>query len=226
MKRMDVVLGVCVMAMCGAGQAGWAAEEDSAKTAEQDRRGSRAESLIRRFDDPARDAWQQPEKVLDLLEPLKDKVVADIGAGSGYFTFRLPERGARVVAIDIDEGMLKHLETKRQASAHADRIEVRKTAPDRSGLKPSEADVVFMVNTYHHISDRVAYLGDLRKGLSPDGRLVIVDFFKRELPVGPPPDHKLAREIAEKELREAGFRDLRVDTETFPNQYVIEVRKP
>jgi SAM-dependent methyltransferase len=70
---------------------------------------------------------------------------------------------------------------------------------------PEPVDVIFLCNTYHHIEDRVTYFRKLRSKLRPGGRLVVVDYYKRPLPKGPPPGHKLAAEVVERELNQAGY---------------------
>ncbi len=179
------------------------------------------EELLARFEDPERDHWQQPEAVLQMLGDLGEKTVADIGAGSGYFAFRMAPHAQKVIAIDIDQRFLDYIDEKNAARPERLPIETRLAAPDNPKLAPAEADVVLIVNTYHHIENRVRYFAGVRKNLPPGGRLVVVDFFKKELPVGPPPEIKLSETVVEKELREAGFTEIHIDTSTLPYQYII-----
>ena len=111
------------------------------------------EKLMARFEDPARAKWQKPEKVIASLGPLDGKTVADIGAGTGYFSFPISKQAAKVIAIDIDQRFLDYIEQKKQTQKIDDNIETRLTKPDSSGLKPREADMVLIVDTYHHIND-------------------------------------------------------------------------
>jgi len=180
------------------------------------------DKLVARFEDPARVKWQKPEKVIASLGPLAGKTVADIGAGTGYFAFPIAKKASKVIAIDIDQRFLDYIEHKEQTQKIGDNIETRLTALDSSGLKPSEADVVLIVDTYHHIEQRVEYLKKLKNCLREGGMLVIVDFKKEKTPVGPPVELRLAQEQVESELKSAGFTIVSADRETLPYQYIIK----
>ncbi len=179
------------------------------------------DKLVGHFEDPGRAEWQKPELVLASLGDLAGLTVADIGAGSGYFTFQLSTKAERVLAIDIDQRMLDYIDTKKTEQSIGNNVETRNTLPDAPGLVDGEADVVLIVNTYHHIEMRIDYLRKLARGLAPAGRLVIVDFFKRELPVGPPPHMKLSPDDVLQELETAGFIPAVTDTNSLPYQYLI-----
>lgn len=179
------------------------------------------QELVAGFESPERMAWQRPDVLLDRLGALAGKTVADIGSGSGFLAFRMADRGARVLCIDIDERFLAYILGKRDALGLEDRIEPRLSPPDRAALARSEVDLVVTVNTYHHIEDRVAYFRAVREALRPGGRLVVVDFLEGELPVGPPPPMKIAADRVARELREAGFQGIEVDRETLPYQFVL-----
>ena len=85
-------------------------------------------------------------------------------------------------------------------------------------------DLVLIVDTYHHIDGRLRYFGDLRKVLSPRGRVAIVDFEKRELPVGPPPEHKLGKEQIADEMRQAGYTLVQDLDDLLPYQVLLVFR--
>jgi ubiquinone/menaquinone biosynthesis C-methylase UbiE len=182
------------------------------------------ERLVARFEDPARAEWQKPEAVLNSLQPLKGKTVADIGAGTGYFAFRFAQEAAKVIAIDIDQRFLDHIREKKETEGSGANLETRLTTPDSPGLKPQEADVVVIVNTFHHIENRVEYLKKLKEGLRPDGVLVILDFKKEKTPPGPPVELRLSPEQVQSELTAAGFTILSADGEMLPYQYLIRAR--
>jgi 2-polyprenyl-3-methyl-5-hydroxy-6-metoxy-1,4-benzoquinol methylase len=179
------------------------------------------ELLLKQFEDPQRAAWQKPEQVIALLGDLSGKTIADIGAGSGYFDFPLAEKAEKVIAIDIDRRFLDYIEDKNNALPQKLPIETRLAEEDDPHLAYGEADMVIIVNTYHHIENRPDYFNDVRKKLKPNGSLIVVDFFKREAPVGPPVEMKLSGETVTGELRKAGFEDLSLDTNTLPYQYII-----
>ncbi len=182
------------------------------------------DKLVSRFEDPSRAAWQKPEKVIASLGPLDGKTVADIGAGSGYFAFPIAKKAAKVIAIDIDQRFLDYIDHKKQTQKIGSNIETRLTTPDSPGLKPSEAEMVLIVDTYHHIEDRVEYLKKLKKGIHQGGVLVIIDFKKEKTPPGPPIELRLAETQVKSELKSAGFTVVSVDGDTLPYQYIIKAQ--
>ena len=182
------------------------------------------EKLAARFEDPARAEWQKPEKVIASLGSLQGKTVADIGAGTGYFAFPIAKQAVKVIAIDIDQRFLNHIAQKKQKQKAGGNIETRLTKPDSPGLKPREADLVLIVDTYHHIEDRIEYLKRLKKCLPQDGMLVIIDFKKMKTPPGPSLELRVAEEQVESELKSAGFILVAADKEMLPYQYIIRAR--
>ena len=167
---------------------------------------------------------QKPDEVIAGLGPLAGKTVADIGAGTGYFSFPIADRGAKVIAIDIDQRFLDYIKARKQKEKTKGEIEVRPTTPDSPGLKPGEADLILIVDTWHHIENHAAYLKKLREALHRGGTLVIIDFKKKKTPEGPPPELRLAPTEVESELRAAGFTIASTDEKTLPYQYIIKAR--
>lgn len=184
------------------------------------------ESLVARFENPERDRWQKPDLVVAMLGDLTGKTVMDLGSGTGYFTFRMFEAGARVIAADVDERFLSLIKEKQASLPRmaVGGVETRLVPYDSPSILPGELDIFFTVNTYHHIEDRVAYLKQVHQGLKSGGKAVIVDFFKADLPVGPPMDIKLSEEQVKAELLQAGFTDVRIDTQSLFYQYIITAR--
>lgn len=180
--------------------------------------------LVAHFEDPARRQWQKPELVVASLGPLDQKSVADIGAGTGYFAFPIATKAAKVIAIDIDQRFLDYIEQKKQTRKIGGNIETRLTAPDSPGLKSGEADVVLIVDTVHHIQDRIEYFKKLKQDLAKGGVLVIVDFKKEKTPPGPPVELRLAPDQVESELKSAGFAVVTVDRDSLPYQYIIKAK--
>ena len=186
--------------------------------------GSDFHELVARFEDPARAQWQKPGEVIASLGPLDGKTVADIGAGTGYFAFPLAKKAAKVIAIDIDQRFLDYIEQRKQAEKTSGNIETRLTAPNAPGLKPGEADVVLIVDTFHHVENRIQYLKKLKGLLGKGGLLVIVDFRKQKPPPGPPIDLRLAPEQVESELKSAGFAVVSTDRDLLPYQYITKAK--
>ncbi|MCB0303040.1 MAG: class I SAM-dependent methyltransferase [Calditrichaeota bacterium] len=182
------------------------------------------DSLVERFNNPERDAWQKPEWVIGLMGDLQGKTVVDIGAGSGYFSFPIAAKGARVLALDINQRFLDYIKQKRDAMSEKPAIETRLVPEDNPKLMPGEADDVIIVNTYHHIGNRPDYFHKVKTGLKPGGALLVIDYKKEELPHGPPLEMKLAPEAVVSELQQAGFTEISVDEESLEYQYVVMAR--
>ena len=185
-------------------------------------RSSTAE-LIARFESPERDAYQHPEKVLPYLGELKGKRIMDIGAGSGYFSVKLAAQGAQVIAAEVNEEFLAHI-NERIAQEGLKNIETRKIPYDAPGLEKGEVDMVLIVNTYHHIEDRAAYFAKVKNGTTADGELVVIDFFKADVPVGPPVGHKVSIDEVIAELKQAGYTAFTVEVALLPYQYIVRAR--
>lgn len=198
-------------------------KNDSTKTANEYMHQSSTDDLIKRFESPERDAYQKPEKVLAYLGDLKDKKIMDIGSGSGYFSVKLAEKGAQVIAADVSDEFQTVLK-KRIEDNKLENIELRKIPYDSPNLEDNEVDMVLIVNTYHHIENRSDYFSKVKKGIRPDGELVVIDFFKKEIPVGPPVDHKVSLETVKKELKEAGYTQLDVNVDLLPYQFIIRAK--
>jgi cyclopropane fatty-acyl-phospholipid synthase-like methyltransferase len=181
------------------------------------------EELIQNFESPERDAYQKPELVLDYLGDITDKTIMDIGAGSGYFSVKLADKGAKVIAADVSDEFQAALK-KRIETNNLENIELRKIPYDSPSLSEKEVDMVLIVNTYHHIEDRVSYFSEVKTGLKDSGELVVIDFFKKDLPVGPKPDHKIAMDVVTDELKQAGYTLVDVNVDLLPYQYIIRAR--
>ncbi len=174
-----------------------------------------------------RENWQKPQMVISLLGDLSVMTVADIGAGTGYFTMRLARKAKKVIAIDIDEEMLKYID--RQVKKNRDtlelNIETRYTNADDPSLHPDEVDLVLIVNTYPYITDRVNYFQKVRSGISEGGRLVVIDFKKRKLPVGPPVDQKVSASLVVNQLDSAGFSPIEINSNSLEYQFIVTAFK-
>ena len=184
---------------------------------------SSVEELIERFESEERDAYQQPEKVLEYLGAISGKKIMDIGAGSGYFSVRLAAKDAEVIAADVNEEFLSFIE-QRIAKENLENIELRKIPYDSPSLEKVEVDMVLVVNTYHHIENRSAYFAKVRQGLRTDGELVIIDFFKADAPVGPPMDHKISIDQVIAELKAAGYTTFEAKVDLLPYQYILKAK--
>jgi ubiquinone/menaquinone biosynthesis C-methylase UbiE len=199
-----------------------AAAQEAATAPQMQHRHSDTAAYIASLEDPARDQWQKPDAVVEALKLRPGEVVADIGAGSGYFSLRFAravgDRG-RVYAVDIDPEMIRHL-NRRRRDEHLRNVVTVLSDPDDPLLPEGSVDRVVIVDTWHHVEDHATYLQRLRKVLRPGGQVVQIDFQKRELPVGPPLSMKIAREDLVKEMEAAGFQ-LSGEQTFLPYQYFL-----
>ena len=174
------------------------------------------------LDDPARDAYQKPDEVMKALELRAGEVVADIGAGSGYFAVRFARAvgdAGRVYAVDISPDMIRHL-NRRIRDAGIRNVVTVLSEPDDPLLPDASVDRFVIVDTWHHVEDQRKYLDLLKRMLKPGGQVVHIDFQKRDLPVGPPVGMKIAREDLVKQMEDAGFR-LAAEHTFLPYQYFL-----
>ena len=181
------------------------------------------ERYAKGFDDPARDAWQMPSRVIEALALPAGAKVADIGAGTGYFSTRLAKAAARptVFAVDVEPAMVGYL-TKRAATeglANLRAVQASATSPNL----PEPVDVVLVVDTFHHIGDRATYFAGLRKHLRPGGRVAIIDFRKDAPGDGPPAHFRFTPEQISAEMAAAGYA-LDAGHDFLPRQHFLVYR--
>jgi ubiquinone/menaquinone biosynthesis C-methylase UbiE len=153
-----------------------------------------------------RDQWQQPEKVVAELKIEPGSVVADLGSGGGYFTFRLADAvgpGGKVYAVDIDRDMAE-LIARRATEEGRRNVEVILAKPQDPLLPQAAVDLIFTSNTYHHIDNRIAYFIKLRPTLRPGGRVAIIDFDRRSWLEGLL-RHYTPSEFIKREMEQAGY---------------------
>ena len=181
-----------------------------------------AERWAHVFDDPARDAWQKPHEVIQALALTPDAVVADIGAGTGYFAVRLASMVplGRVYAVDVEPDMVAYLAARAKREKRGNLFAIAGT-PDDPRLT-EKADVIVLVDVYHHIDQRDRYFSRLRASLKPGGRLAIIDF-RMDARDGPPKAARIAPERVVAELKAAGY-SLTQEHDFLPRQYFLVFR--
>jgi arsenite methyltransferase len=189
---------------------------------EMHRLHSDSKAYIAMLDDPARDATQKPHEVVMALGLQEGQRIADIGAGSGYFTFRFARHvgaAGRVYAVDVSPEMVLHL-NERIRDAGLDNVRPILSRPDDPLLADASVDRIFICDTWHHIPSHPAYLERLKKALRPGGQVIIVDFQKKPTAVGAPMEIRIAREDVVKEFQQTGYGLIREET-FLPNQYFL-----
>jgi cyclopropane fatty-acyl-phospholipid synthase-like methyltransferase len=180
------------------------------------RRFDDPEKWAKNFDDPARDKWQMPDRVIAALALKPGQSIADVGAGTGYFSIRLAKSPAapKVFAVDIEESMVKYI--GHRAAKEGLKNIAGVVASAGSANIPEPVDLILIVDTFHHIPSRDAYFRALRASLKPGGRLAIIDWLPGG-PMGPPEMFRFSPEKIAAELEKAGWK--KVGQHTFlPNQ--------
>ncbi len=189
---------------------------------------SELDDAIKKNENPDRNNWQKPRKVIERLGNLTDKVVADIGAGSGYFSFQILPNAGKVIAIDIDPNALAQIDTlaKKLPAELQPKLETRLVGFNDPNLGDEEVDIVFLSNTYSYIENKVDYLKIVYKGLKPKGRIYIVDFKMKILPqIFPKAEERVPLFEVERHLQEAGFKHIFSDDKTLDYQYIVIAEK-
>lgn len=153
-----------------------------------------------------RDGWQQPDRVVETLSLKPGARVADLGAGGGYFTFRLARAvgpTGRVYAVDVDADMNEYVAGRAKAEGLAN-VEVILAEPADPKLPEEGVDLLFTCNTYHHLEHRARYFEAVRERLRPHGRVAILEY--ADSPSWFLPSHTTSAETIRSEMEAAGFR--------------------
>ncbi len=168
-------------------------------------------SQAERLDNPERLLWLPPAEVIGALAAHTGETVADVGAGTGYFSLPLSSAvgaAGKVYAVDGQSEMLGWIKMKLDQAEFAN-IELIHAEAEQSGLPASSCDLFFLANLWHEIEDRVAVLSEARRVLKKGGRIAILDWRTDVEPVaGPPLAHRIAPADALREMRLAGFGQL------------------
>jgi len=208
-------------AIAGPSLWGTAPRQAAAQTVHDHKHGfSGAQAWAKVLEDPKRDAWQKPHEVMQALGLKPDSVVADIGAGTGYFATRLSHMlpAGRVFAVDSEPDMVKYLGERAKKDGLKNLVPVA-AAPDDPRL-PASVDLVLMVNVFHHVENRDRWFRRLRDSLRPGGRVAIIDFTLGS-PEGPPKAARVPAKQVRMELETAGYELLR-EHRFLPNQFFLE----
>ncbi|HEY4242009.1 MAG TPA: methyltransferase domain-containing protein [Kofleriaceae bacterium] len=174
-----------------------------------------------KMDDPGRDDWQHPDDVVRALALTPAMTVADVGAGTGYFTRRLARAvpDGTVIAAELDPGRVKQLEALGLAN-----VRVVQASRCASGLAPQSVDAILVVHVWHHLEDRACVARDLAAALRPGGKVVVVEYAV-DAKDGPPQAMRLAPDTVVADLAGAGFA-ASVSAVALPDQYMVEARAP
>jgi predicted methyltransferase len=184
----------------------------------------RTERYIAMLERKERDVFQKPDEVMRTLALRPGERVADVGAGSGYFTLRIARAvgpTGQVLAIDINPDLLEFLARRAKEEGLAN-VTSRRVGKDDPDLPPAGIDTILMVDTFHYVKERAAYARKLRAGLAPGGRIVVIDYLPwAGCPGAPRPERRLSRESVDEAMAAAGLAPSRVH-EFLPEQFFVE----
>jgi len=176
----------------------------------------------------SRSSWQKPELILEKLGDISGKKVADIGAGTGYFSYRLAFAGAIVDAMDVDKDMISLMSNFKDnlPTEIGNRISPRLVDPNNPSLNPSSLDAAIIINTIAYFEDKRGYLSLLNIGLKTEAKVMIVDYKTQELDFpAPPMSERLSINQVEQALKASGFKNIVVDDISLDYQYIITAQR-
>ena len=178
------------------------------------------------LDRPQREEEERPALVVDALELGGGETVADLGAGSGYFTFRIAPkvgRAGKVLAVEIQDEMIETLRRRATEQKITNVVVVKGTESDPN-LPANGVDLVLMVDVYHELAYPFEVMTKVRRALKPGGRIVFVEYRKEDPQVQIKEVHKMSVAQLEKEMKVVGFVRLRT-VETLPYQHIVIFEK-
>jgi len=173
-----------------------------------------------------RETEEAPDAALDAIGIPRGATVADVGAGVGYFTWRLAERvgpSGKVYANDIQQVMLEKLRGNMEAR-HLTNVQTVLGAEDDPKLPAGAVDVILLVDVYHEFSEPQKMLQKMRQALKPDGRLVLLEYRKEDPSIPIRPEHKMSADEVRAEVQPEGFR-FEKNLTTLPRQHILIFRK-
>jgi ubiquinone/menaquinone biosynthesis C-methylase UbiE len=174
------------------------------------------------LDRPEREDQEQPEVVINAMGLRGGEVVADLGAGSGYFTFRLAAKvgiTGKVLAVDIQDEMLETLRQRAAANGITNVEEVKASEADPH-LPAGGVDLVLMVDVYHELAYPCEVMTRVRNALKPGGRIVFVEYRKEDPTVPIKEVHKMSVEQLTQEMKAVGLARVKT-VETLPLQHIV-----
>ena len=173
-----------------------------------------------------REKEEAPSKAIALLELAPDAILADIGAGSGYYSFRIARKlpQGKVIAVDIQPEMLAFLKAE-SVKLGVKNVQPHLGAIDDVKLPPASIDAALLVDAYHEFDHPVEMLASLRSALKPKGRIYLLEYRAEDDNVPIKPHHKMTEAQARKEFEAAGFRFV-VNKPDLPWQHLMIFEKP
>lgn len=184
------------------------------------------EQYIQFLERPDRAEWQKPEDVIDAIGLSGNERIFDLGAGSGYFTFRFSKRlknGGHVYAGDVEPEMIRHIHHKSMLE-NIQNIEVKLIDPAKPEI-PGDVDIIFMCDVLHHVPNPVEWMTHVSKQIKPGTRFYMIEFHEGDIPQGPPDSAKIPKEKLIHYAQQAGLKLNREIEDILPYQVFLEFSK-
>lgn len=176
---------------------------------------------------PDRDVWQRPEQIMDALQIAEGGIVADLGAGSGWFTIRLARRvgpNGKVYAEDIQQPMVSAMNVRIKREGLEKIVQTVLGTPSDPRLPKNALDAVLIVDAYHEMENPVVLLRNVAASLKPTGRLGIVNYTKEGFGPGPPMEERVDADRVINDAKAAGLRP-HSRPDILPYQYLLIFEK-
>lgn len=174
---------------------------------------------------PARssDDWHATDSLFKVMGGVNGKIVADLFVGDGYYTRKLLEAGARVIAMDDDPRNVEAItKWKNEAGIGDDRLLIRNSTPGSPNLSLAEVDMALCTRPFISIPDRTGYFTKVKASIKPPCMLFIVDFLPEQTPEGTPMDQRVTDLQVMDAMEPVGFTDIGGYTKMLPYRFVIQ----
>jgi cyclopropane fatty-acyl-phospholipid synthase-like methyltransferase len=181
--------------------------------------------FVEKFDGADRDEWQKPDKVIESFNLSDDAIVVEVGSGTGYFAVRLAPllRNGKIICFDQSAQMTSYLENRAEEHGFTN-VDARTTEPDGGFKLEEKADLIFSVDVYHHMKDRIEYFSKIAEYLKPNGVIAIIDRTDEKVE-GQPMGHRVPKEKIKEEMKEAGFELVNDLDFLWPVQYYLAFKR-
>ena len=162
---------------------------------------------------------ESPNLAVDLLDLKKDMIVADFGAGTGYFTSKLARKCSIVYAVDIQQEMLD-LNAKQMRNKNFNNVKFILGFTDRTGLPKNSLDLVILVDVYHELENPLEIMNDIKSSLNQTGKVALIEYRKEDTTDPIKPLHKMSVEQVVKEMRQVNLK-LHSNIQELPRQHML-----
>lgn len=164
------------------------------------------EHKVSKLENSARVAELNPKDTLIKAGFKDDMILCDIGAGTGLFSFPATEISNNTVfALEISDSMIDLLETKK-AESNTNNLIIKKVKDDKLPLDSNSCEMALMITVLHELENKGFMLNEIKRILKDKGKLMVIEFHKRETPTGPPIDHRISEEFVEEICQRNGFK--------------------